>query len=227
MSEVVETEGPEAEVAAKDPEDPEVAAATRRAELRAERVRRRRGEILKAAAELFQETGFHAATTHAVADRAGISVGLIYQYFGNKEDLLRAVIVDILGDFRDLVAPRLEEAGPDPVARLRKGYAALVEVIDDKREATVLAYRESKTLSDEGRAEVKRLEVETAEPFRRAIADGIREGVFRQVDADLVVHDLLITAHGWALKHWRLSDWLDRDTYVERQLDLVLAALRP
>jgi AcrR family transcriptional regulator len=198
-----------------------------RSTARADRVRRRRAEILKAAAELFQETGFHAATTHAVAERAGISVGLIYQYFGNKEDLLRAVIVDILGDFRDLVAPRLEEAGPDPVARLRQGYAALVAVIDDKREATVLAYRESKTLSEEGRSEVKRLEVETAEPFRAAIVDGIRTGVFREVDADLVVHDLLLTAHGWALKHWRLTDWLDRDTYIERQLDLVLAALRP
>lgn len=197
-----------------------------RSTARADRVRRRRAEILKAAAELFQETGFHAATTHAVAERAGISVGLIYQYFGNKEDLLRAVIVDILGDFRDLVAPRLEEAGPDPVARLRQGYAALVAVIDDKREATVLAYRESKTLSEEGRSEVKRLEVETAEPFRAAIVDGIRTGVFREVDADLVVHDLLLTAHGWALKHWRLTDWLDRDTYIERQLDLMLAAIR-
>lgn len=202
-------------------------AAADRSTVRADRARRRRAEILKAAAELFQETGFHSATTHAVAERAGISVGLIYQYFGNKEDLLRAVIVDILGDFRDLVAPRLEAAGPDPVARLRQGYAALVEVIDDKREATVLAYRESKTLSAEGRDEVKRLEVETAEPFRAAILDGIRTGVFREVDADLVVHDLLLTAHGWALKHWRLTDWLDRETYTQRQLDLVLAALRP
>ena len=197
-----------------------------RALARADRVRRRRREILRAAAELFQETGFHSATTHSVAERAGISVGLIYQYFGNKDDLLQAVIVDILGDFRDLVAPRLEQAGPDPVERLRHGYAALVEVIDEKREATVLAYRESKTLSAQGRAEVKQLEVETAEPFRRAVADGIRAGVFREVDADLVVHDLLLTAHGWALKHWRLTDWLDRDTYIERQLDLMLAAIR-
>lgn len=197
-----------------------------RASARADRVRRRRSEILRAAAELFQETGFHAATTHAVAERAGISVGLIYQYFGNKEDLLQGVIVDILGDFRDLVAPRLEEAGSDPEARLRQGYAALVQVIDEKREATVLAYRESKTLSPEGRDEVKKLEVETAEPFRQAIVDGIRSGAFRDVDADLVVHNLLITAHGWALKHWRLTDWLDRDTYIERQLDLVLAAIR-
>jgi AcrR family transcriptional regulator len=197
-----------------------------RVSARADRVRRRRTEILRAAAELFQETGFHSATTHAVAERAGISVGLIYQYFGNKEDLLQAVIVDILGDFRDLVAPQLEAAGPDPEARLRKGYAALVEVIDEKREATVLAYRETKTLSAAGRSEVKKLEVETAEPFRAAIVDGIRSGAFREVDADLVVHDLVLTAHGWALKHWRLAEWLDRDTYIERQLDLVLAAIR-
>lgn len=197
-----------------------------RVSARADRVRRRRTEILRAAAALFQEAGFHSVTTHAVAERAGISVGLIYQYFGNKEEVLRAVIVDILGDFRDLVPPAMDEAGTDPEARLRKGFAALVRVIDEKREATVLAYRESKTLSAEGRAEVKKLEVETAEPFRLAIVDGIRSGVFREVDADLVVHNLVLAAHGWALKHWRLVEWLDRDTYIECELDLALAAIR-
>ncbi|WP_353510560.1 TetR/AcrR family transcriptional regulator [Intrasporangium sp.] len=192
-----------------------------------QRIQRRRSEILTAAVQLFQEDGYHSTTTHAVAERAGISVGLIYQYFGNKEDLLRAAIVDILADFRDRVPAAMAQAGSDPEARIRMGFRTLVEVIDEKPEATVLSYRESMTLSKEGRDEIKALEVETAEPFRRALLDGMASGDFRDIDADLVVHNLLLTAHGWALKQWRLSRWLDLDAYVERELDLLLRAIRP
>lgn len=194
---------------------------------KADRAARRRADILRAAVQLFQEDGYHATTTHAVAERAGISVGLIYQYFGNKEDLLRAAIVDILAEFRDRIPAAMDGVGADPEARLRCGFRTLVEVIDEKPEATVLSYRESMTLSREGRDELKTLEVETAEPFRRALEDGMRAGVFREVDADLVVHNLLLVAHGWALKGWRLTRWLDLDGYVERELDLLLRALRP
>lgn len=193
---------------------------------KAVRVRRRRAEILGAAVELWQESGYHAVTTHQVAERAGISVGLIYQYFGSKDDLLRAAIVDILAEFRDRVPLAMAAAGPDPEARIRGGFTALVHVVDEKRHATVLSYRESKTLSPQGRTEIKKLEIQTAEPFRRALLDGIAAGVFADVDADLVVHNLLLLAHGWALKHWRLREWLDLDTYTDRELSLLLRAIR-
>lgn len=194
---------------------------------RQQRMAQRRVEILRAAVELFQELGYHTATTHQVAERAGVSVGLIYQYFGNKEDLLRAAIVDILADFRDRIPAAMDEAGKDPEARLRAGFRALVTVIAAKPEATVLSYRESMTLSRDGREEIKKLEIETAEPFRDALAAGVASGAFAEVDLDLVVHNLLLMAHGWALKHWRVSTWLDLETYADRELDLLLRALRP
>ena len=47
--------------------------------------------ILDAAARIFVETGFAAATTNAIAERAGVSVGSLYQYFPNKLALLAAL----------------------------------------------------------------------------------------------------------------------------------------
>jgi len=81
------------------------------------RVHRRRRQILDAATEVMSRSGFHATAMQAVAERAGISVGLIYQYFGNKDDLLLAVIVDILEDFRDQVPAAIDAAGDDPIER--------------------------------------------------------------------------------------------------------------
>ena len=37
---------------------------------------------------------------------------------------------------------------------------------------------------------------------------------------------MLLTAHGWALKHWNLSGWLTLDEFIEQQLALLLASVR-
>lgn len=47
--------------------------------------------IFQAAAHIFGEFGFEAATTNAIAERAGVSVGSLYQYFPNKRVLLNAL----------------------------------------------------------------------------------------------------------------------------------------
>jgi AcrR family transcriptional regulator len=63
---------------------------------------RRMGEILDAAAELFAEVGYDAATTNAIAARAGISPGSLYQFFSSKEDIAQALA--------DRYVPELERA---------------------------------------------------------------------------------------------------------------------
>ena len=41
----------------------------------------RLARILDAAAQVFEDRGFEGATTEAIALRAGISIGSLYQYF--------------------------------------------------------------------------------------------------------------------------------------------------
>src|SRR6266850_6989979 len=51
----------------------------------------RRSQILEAAMVCFAKRGFHQASMHDISAEAGISVGLIYRYFENKEAVIAAM----------------------------------------------------------------------------------------------------------------------------------------
>ncbi|MGC2652467.1 MAG: TetR/AcrR family transcriptional regulator [Mycobacterium sp.] len=48
--------------------------------------------LLDAAAQVFAEHGYAAATTNRIAERAGVSIGSLYQYFPNKDAILHALM---------------------------------------------------------------------------------------------------------------------------------------
>jgi AcrR family transcriptional regulator len=91
--------------------DPAVeAAAPKKRQARGER---RMAELLDAAGQVFAESGYSAATTNAIAARAGVSPGTLYQYFPNKEAIADAVgelYTVELREIMDRVLVRLPEA---------------------------------------------------------------------------------------------------------------------
>ncbi|MFI9639072.1 TetR/AcrR family transcriptional regulator [Micromonospora sp. NPDC051925] len=59
-------------------------------QVRAELTRER---ILTAAAHVFAEHGYAAGTTNRIAERAGVSIGSLYQYYPNKDAILAKLLV--------------------------------------------------------------------------------------------------------------------------------------
>lgn len=60
-----------------------------------------REAILAAALEVFGKSSFAEGTTAAVAERAGVSKGLVFNYFPSKDDLLQALVEKMLGEALD------------------------------------------------------------------------------------------------------------------------------
>lgn len=52
--------------------------------------------IKEAALEMFAKYGYHSTKISQIAKEAGISNGLLYNYFGGKEELLRAIVKDAM-----------------------------------------------------------------------------------------------------------------------------------
>ena len=84
----------------------EAARVTRRA-----RSSEKRARILEAARVCFGEMGFAGATVEAIALRAGVSNGLLYQFFRGKDHLFEVVLHEIIADWVRAIAPDGED-GP-------------------------------------------------------------------------------------------------------------------
>ncbi|MDQ0329324.1 MULTISPECIES: TetR/AcrR family transcriptional regulator [Phyllobacteriaceae] len=68
--------------------------------------------ILDAALILTREQGTKTPTTLAIAQRAGLSVGSVYQYYPNKEAILLDLARRWLGAFPEVIAKRIEAPRP-------------------------------------------------------------------------------------------------------------------
>ncbi len=54
--------------------------------------------IKDAALDLFAQTGYHNTSVRQIANKTGMSKGLLYNYFKSKDDLLKSIIVDFVDE---------------------------------------------------------------------------------------------------------------------------------
>ncbi len=187
-------------------------------------VERRRNQIIAAAVELFSHRGYYRTTILDVAQKAGVSAGLIYQYVSDKDDVLLLVLLSVLESYQ-LEIPAALEGLSDPLERWIAAIRAYCRVVNNQREATVLTYRSTKSLPRERRQRIKQLEIETNAMIADCLRDCIDAGLFRPVNLDLTAYQMVTFAHTWALKHWRLKDVCTLDQYLDNGLDFFAHAL--
>lgn len=184
----------------------------------------RRSQIVAAAIKLFSKNGFYRTTVHDIARKAKVSSGLIYHYARTKEDILLLSLMSVLEGYKQELPPAIAQA-EDPLDRLFACLKAYCSVVDESREATVLAYRSTRSLPENQRELVKQLEVQTNQMIERCLQDCIDAGYFRNVDAQLTTYHLVSFAHTWALKHWRLASLTTQEEYLRQGFDFFVRAL--
>lgn len=142
--------------------------------------------ILDAAAQLFAEHGYAATTTNRVAERAGVSIGSLYQYVSDKDALLLALAERHLREAADALSDTfsgLHRDRPDVAETVRRLVTSLADLhrhdpamhrllFDQTPRTPALAGRLRQAQRDLGRAvaaELIRLGVAGPHPQARAL----------------------------------------------------------
>jgi AcrR family transcriptional regulator len=92
--------------------------------------------ILEGATQVLEAGGAASFTTNAVAERAGVSIGTLYQYFGDKNAVLRALAEREMGATLAAVAKALRgEAEAGIESRVRAVVRAMVNAFGGRQRA--------------------------------------------------------------------------------------------
>jgi len=104
------------------------------------RAERTREWILLAAAQVFAEHGYAAGTTNRIADRAGVSIGSLYQYYPNKDAILVELMTAHVESGLTAIRARLGDGLPTELDALLRMFvrAAIDNHRDDPRLHRVL-----------------------------------------------------------------------------------------
>jgi len=148
-----------------------------------------RERVLRGALELFSSKGFEGAGLRELATEAGVNHSLVLYHFGSMEGVWRAVVGELLDDYRRRVRERLAGLSAlDPVTRLKVTIEDFIRFSMEKPEL-------HRIMTHEARRRTERLTwlVETYlkpmfEETAAIIARGQAEGTIREFDPALLYY---------------------------------------
>ena len=94
--------------------------------------------LIDTALKLFSEQGYDTTSIRAIAQRAGISLGLMYNYFKSKEELLAEICkrggADVLASFQEA------KSEGQPVSEIERNIRLTVKTLKEKKDFWKLVY---------------------------------------------------------------------------------------
>ena len=179
--------------------------------------------ILEAAVQVLEKEGAQRFTTARVAEKAGVSVGSLYQYFPNKAAILFRLQSDEWRQTSELLRGILEQAGTPPLDRLRALVHAFIRSECEEAAIRVALDDAAPLYRDAPEARQARSSGE------RTIAVFMREALPGASDATrAVAANLIKTTLSAVGKHFsaRPRTRKEIDGYAEAMADMFCAYLR-
>ena len=161
-----------------------------------------RRRLYEAAVTLFGDRGFHAVSVRDLAAALGQQPGALYAHVASKQELLFELMRLGVHAHRDALKAALLDAGREPEEQVRALTREHVLMHLRFQGLARMTNREARAMSDEERAEVARIRIESQQMFQDVIDRGIRLGRFTPADSELAV----IAIGGMGV---RAAEWWD------------------
>ena len=183
-----------------------------------------REDILEAAAQIFSEKGFHAASMQDIAEAVQLQKASLYHHISSKQEILVAILDQAL----DLLSARMEAVMALPLPpeeKLRQAMRAYLQTLTEHRELAAVLLLEHRSLEPRYRDRhiPKRDHFEAL--WRQLIGEGIDAGVFCCTDPVFSTRALLGVMN-WTITWYRHEGPLSGAEIAEEYSNLFINGLR-
>lgn len=140
----------------------------------------KRHAVLQAAAELFNEKGFHATSLDDIAARLNVSKPTLYYYVKNKDQIL----IDCVRQGLDLMLQGIEAsraAGGKAIDQLMTCMQVYAHIVTEPFGMCLIRVGDEQ-LPPHSRTELRRIKSAIDQEFRRLVAAGVKEGALAPCD---------------------------------------------
>lgn len=178
-------------------------------------------KIFRATLTLANEKGFHVMSLRDLCAESGMSMGGLYAYFKNKEDLLsliqeqgRAIVTQVMED-------QLKGITSPPLA-LEKAMRAHLYLSESFHPWFFFSYMETRFFhaDEEKRAIAGELQTETI--FTDILTKGIETGDFQVENPQLLASVIKAILQDWYLKRWKYRQRkISVDAYADFAISLI------
>lgn len=182
-----------------------------------------RDEILEAAAQIFSEKGYHAASMQDIALAVDLQKASLYHHFSSKQEILLAILDRAL----DMLIANMQEVLKlpcSPDVKLRQAMLVYMQTVLDYRNLAVVLLLEYRSLEPDLKSRHMPRRDRFERMWRDLIQDGLDIGVFCCQDPALSARGLLGVMN-WTITWYRPEGALTPETIAEQFSNLFLLGL--
>lgn len=182
-----------------------------------------RQDILEAAAHIFRQKGYHAASMQEIADAVNLQKASLYHHIDSKQEILLALLdqaLDMLIDDLEAIVQSEQPASE----KLNAAIHSYVEKLAEHADLASVLLLEFRSLA----VEFRRRHIQRRDRFeslwRQILQEGMRSGEFRPMDPALAGFAIL-GAQNWLITWYRADGAQSPADIAEHFYDLFYRAI--
>jgi len=167
--------------------------------------------ILEAAAQIFSEKGFHAASMQDIARSVNLQKASLYHHVSSKQEILLELLDRALDILIEQIGAVVSQSG-SPEAKLHQAMQVYLQILTDQRGLSAVLLFEHRSLNDELKFRHLPRRDRFEALWRSLIQEGVDAGVFVCEDPAQATRALL------GVMNWTLTWYRDDGPFTAREI---------
>jgi AcrR family transcriptional regulator len=184
----------------------------------------RREVITKAAASLFREKGYKAASMRDLAVKVGVEAASLYNHIRSKTELLHDICFNIANLYWEHLG-QVDNSSIPAVEKIEKLLRFQIHQMIDNYEEVYVSDREWRHLAEPYLSNYKNQRRNYRKRFAALIEIGIEQGEFKPIDAPTAVLIMLHAVNGIDSWH-RSKDKITAEALEENMITIMIEGLK-